>query len=423
MRQIVVASLVFAAALPLGAQERTLDARFSQTAYAEPTFYVNRAAFVAVFEILGGDRVVQRYPRVEAQAATALPAGETALAWLDVNIGRVTDAPGTRTVFYRDGQATSGAGFPARAATARTMLLVASTQRLNVGASADFLPRFREALDRQPAGRDGQERVLAAVTQVVRPDDAGVEFVTYVETMWVVGFPEFRNSAVSAYANESYGYGSACDAIAPFGYAAYATWTDTSGCPSPFVAYFPGYLFFALPRHPFGYGPYAYSPRDRGPIGVAPAGPVPFGGSPGVHRAKPLTTQTLPAVNLPVEPRGGVVFASPLVDHRPIDGRSDGVARREAAAPIARRLTPEPVATAPAGTAQPSRSEPRHPEPYAPHPTAHVAEPAHHAAAPAPHPVVVVPAKPAPGRTTAPAPAAPRPAPAAAAVQHHTKRN
>ena len=444
MRQLVIASLVLAGALPLGAQERTLDAGFSRTAYAEPTFFVSRAAYVAVFELVGGDRVVQRYPRVEAQAATALPAGETTLAWLDVNLGRIADAPGTRTVFYRSGMAASSGGFPTRAPTARTMLLIASTQRLKVGASVDFLARFRDALDRQPAGRDVQDRALAAVVDVVRPDDAAAELVTSLETMWVVAFPEFRGAALSAYANESYGYGSACDAIAPFGYAAYATWTNTVGCPDPYVGYFPGGVFFFLPRLPFPHGPYADVPRDPRPTGPVPGTPVPPRGSPGVHRAKPLTTETMPAVAVPVQTHGGFVFAGPAVDHRPIDGGAGGAARREAAPPVARPLGPEPVISAPV-RAEPQRGEPAHAEPprYQHQPATRTTEPVRReperyepvarpaeAPRPAPQPILVAPA---PTRAPVAAPAshegapsrapAVRPSAAPAGAQPPTKRN
>jgi hypothetical protein len=413
MRHFIAASLIAAGAIPLGAQDRAFSAGFSQSAYAEPTFFISREAYVAVFEVLAGDRVVQRYPRVEAQAAATLPAGESTLAWLDVNLGRIVEAPGTRTVFYRD-DASASAGFPARAAIARTMILVASTERLRIGASADFLARFRDAYGRLPAGPDEQDRTVAAVTEVARPDDPGAEVVTKVQTMWVVSYPEFRSAATSAYANDAYGYGSACDAIAPWGYAAYATWTNTVGCPNPYVAYFPGAYFFALPRFPFGYGPYAATPFSRGPTGVAPAGPFVPAGSSGVHHGKPLTTQTLPAVDMPAPNRGGVVFAGPAVDHRPIDGRGQASGLREEPVQPTRRVGPAPVVVE-QFRPEPARSAPAPAPAPAPRPTETVRSAA-------PHPVVVAPSHPA----TAGAAAHPAPARQAAPVtgaKRHDKRN
>lgn len=191
MRHVLTLAAIVAAAEIAGAQG-TFVARFSESQWREPTFVVSRPAYVGVFELLDGGRIAQRYPRVEAQNEFALPAGETALSYLDVPIGRLTDAPGTRTVFFNSG------GYGARpvatgaAPMAHTLILVASSAPLRIGPSAEFPALAAKQLAATDSSLSRHDRALAAVLALVRPASGDAQMATEVSTLWSIDYKEYR---------------------------------------------------------------------------------------------------------------------------------------------------------------------------------------------------------------------------------------
>ena len=200
MRRFLTMSAALVAAIPVGAQG-TLMAKFSEGQWREPTFVVSRAAHVAVFELLDGGRIAQRYPRVEAQNEFALPAGETPLSYLDVNIGRLTQEPGTRTVFFNAGGYGVRPVANASAPTAHTMILVSSTAPLRIGPSAEFPAIAAKELEAIDASTERKARALAAVLAAVRPAGSA-EVASDVVTMWSVDYREFRGAGTSIAAGD-----------------------------------------------------------------------------------------------------------------------------------------------------------------------------------------------------------------------------
>lgn len=265
-------ALAVMAAVPAAAQERSLVARFSETRWHEPTFVVSRAAYVGVFELLGGTRVVQLYPRGEAAAATALPAGETPLAMLDVNIGRVTGAPGVRTVFWQNGSYDQRQAPSSGVTEARTLLLIASDQPLAVGLPSEFRARFPRALAAIDSALPPQVRAVQATMAAVYPALATADLASDLQTMWLASSPAFHGSVASIGANDPYDNGLGCDAIRPYGYAAVTTYSSMIGCPEPYIPLW-GYGWW-IPGIPV-YFPVTPRAVPNGPtIGVFPVSPT-----------------------------------------------------------------------------------------------------------------------------------------------------
>lgn len=201
MRHVLTLAVTFVSALSAGAQS-ALVARFSESQWREPTFVVSRAAYIGVFELLDGGRIAQRYPRVEAQNEFALPPGETALSYLDVRIGRLTDSPGTRTVFFNSG------GYGARpvasggAPMAHTLILVASSAPLRIGPSSEFPAIAAKMLASTDSALSRHDRAVAAVLAAVRPAAADADVATEVSTMWAAEYKEFRGMGRSIAAGD-----------------------------------------------------------------------------------------------------------------------------------------------------------------------------------------------------------------------------
>ena len=261
-----LALVVLAAAAPL-AQERTLVARFSATQWREPTFVVSRAAYVALFEIVTDLQVRQLYPRGSAAAATRLPAGETPLAMLDVNVGRLVEAPGVRTVFWQGGSYGQRRAPESAVTDARTFLLVASDEPLTLGLPSEFGAAFDVALARVDSTLPGSVRTVQAVVAAVHPASRTADVASELETMWLAWNPALRGAAASIGANDPYNSGLGCDAIYPYGYAAFTTYASMRGCPEPYIPVWFG--------HGWGYGGVVFVPAPRSGGGRAPIIGVP----------------------------------------------------------------------------------------------------------------------------------------------------
>ena len=272
---LAVAPFAAPFAAPLAAQERSLVAVFSETQWREPTFVVSRASYVGVFELVGGTRVVQLYPRGDAAARTALPAGETPLAMLDVNLGRLIDAPGVRTVFWQNGTFDQRHMPVSSVTDARTLLLVASTSPLAVGLPSEFPARHARALLAVNSALPPQVRAVQAAMAAVHPALTGAELASDLQTMWLSSNPELRGSVASIGARDPYDSGLGCDAIYPYGYAAFTTYSSMRGCPDAFIPVW-GYGWW-VPAYPVFFTPRPAAPPATPTYGVPPVTPATSG--------------------------------------------------------------------------------------------------------------------------------------------------
>ena len=303
MRRIVSLVLACWSTAPLAAQGRML-ARFSEAQWREPTFVVDRAAYVAIFEVLDGGRVAQRYPRVEAQGAFALPAGETLLSDLDVNVGRMTEPPGSRTVFWSGGSYGTRPVATGSAPTARVLVLVASPAPLRVVPSSEFPALFQQSLAGTDSSLERRARTVAAIVAAVRPT-ADAEVATDIATMWLVSYHEFRGAGRSLAAGDPISRGAGCE-TGGYGIGILTTYSLEAACGPEFA--------HAQLNGSWGFGwapfyPVYYTQPRRSPaaptvpvtIGVRPGQRVtptgPFGGGgPGVVRVAEPVVEQLPAL-------------------------------------------------------------------------------------------------------------------------------
>ena len=330
MRRILPFVACMLAALPLGAQVALL-ARFSESQWREPTFVVSQAAYVGVFELLDGGRIVQRFPRAEAQGFFALPAGETPLTYLDVNVGRVTEPPGSRTVFWNGGtygtRPVASGGRP----TARTLMLVASATPLRVGPSSEFPALARAALDSVDRALGSRERALAAVLAVVRPSGEA-DVASDVQTLWFVSYPEAHGMARSLAADDPVMYRGTCDVVSSASNAC-GTSLEHGGMPHDgygssygssygggwgwgwlpyYVPYFPTAMPRMAPTRPMTPVTVGVLPGQR----VTPMGPQGGGPSRGVVQLPDGPVEQVPALrtvrwNGPIAGAGGA-YPSPV---------------------------------------------------------------------------------------------------------------
>ncbi|MBI3789328.1 MAG: hypothetical protein HY275_00415 [Gemmatimonadetes bacterium] len=340
MRRVVSFAFAVTVALPLGAQG-SLVARFSESQLREPTFVVSRSAYVAVFEVLDGGRVVQRFPRVEAQARFALPAGESLLSDLDIPLGRVTEAPGSRTVFWSGGRYGTRPVAYGSAPAARTLVLVASTSPLRVGPSAEFPALFRGAFEKSDSTRSRDDRTVATIAELVRPEGAA-DVATELTTMWLTDYREFRGAAASIASGDplpsngiaggcggynigvltTYSQELACGAYQPVWMG--GGWSYSFG--AGYVPYFP--IFFVPTRTTANPGS-----RPNTTVGVLPGQRVtptgPFGGSanPRITRVAEPPVEEIPQARI-VRWNGGIAGApmtgGPAVGSGPALGAGGG---------------------------------------------------------------------------------------------------
>lgn len=138
----------------------------------EPGFELNRAAYVAVFEIRPGDGVAQLFPdNTEASRVTS-PKGRTYLV-------------SGRTHYNRQASQSQNNFAPTanfgtdRLRSSRTILVVASDRPLRVGAPASTANVLRR-IERLRTLRSGRVLIedLLAIVDAVRPEDPGAELAT-----------------------------------------------------------------------------------------------------------------------------------------------------------------------------------------------------------------------------------------------------
>lgn len=327
----VAAALVLALMAPPAMAQGTLVARFSETSFREPTFVVSQPSYVGVFEVLDGAKVVQRFPRVEAQASWILPAGESRLGDLDVVLGRVTDAPGTRTVFWNGGGYGNYPVAQGARTTARTLILVAASRPLRAGPSAEFPARYAEAWARTDSTAAREVRTLEALLAVVKPEGAA-EVATERTTLWVTDYREFRGAGVSIAANDPVPY-VGTGACSGYNVGVITTYSQELACGAQpvwmgggwatsfgagYVPYFP--IFTTVPTAP----PSASPAPGQPPVGVFPGTRVtptgPFGGSPSarVTRVPEPPVQQVPAYRT-VYWSGGIA-GTPVTGTGPLAG-------------------------------------------------------------------------------------------------------
>ena len=372
MRRVLSMVVTVLVVAPVGAQG-TLVARFSESQFREPTFVVSQAAYVGIFEVLDGGRVAQRFPRVEAQGRFALPAGETALSFLDVNIGRVTETPGTRTVFWTGGGYGNRPVAAGAASTARTLILVASTSPLRMGPSAEFPELFQKSLARADSTLSRDKRTVAAVVAAVQPEGEA-QVTTEITTLWVTDYREFRGAGVSIAANDPLPYlhgGATCGG---YGIGVLTTYSAELACGREPIWMGGGwsYGFGAgfVPFLPTYYLPGTHNraptaPNAPPPVGVFPGqrlpSPGPQGG--GVTRVADGPIEQVPALRR-VYWSGGIAGAPALPasgggSADPVGGGGGGGAGRPAGfvrgeAP----MLPSPISHAPASAGPPSHPAP-----------------------------------------------------------------
>jgi hypothetical protein len=143
----------------------------------EPGFELNRAAYVAVFEVRPGDGVAQLFPDNTEGARVTSPIGRTYL-----QAGR---AHYNRQVSQSQNNYAPTSSFGTeRLRTSRTILVVASDRPLRVGAPASTATVLRR-IERLRTLRSGRVLVedLLAIVEAVRPADAGAEVVSDVLEM------------------------------------------------------------------------------------------------------------------------------------------------------------------------------------------------------------------------------------------------
>ena len=140
----------------------------------EPGFELNRAAYVAVFEVRPGDGVAQLFPDNTEGARVTSPVGRTYLQAGRTHYNRQVSQSQNNfaptTTFGTD-----------RLRTSRMILVVASDRPLRVGAPASTANVLRR-IERLRSLRSG--RVLAedllAIIEAVRPEDSSAELVNDV---------------------------------------------------------------------------------------------------------------------------------------------------------------------------------------------------------------------------------------------------
>lgn len=140
----------------------------------EPGFELNRAAYVAIFEVRPGEGVAQLFPDNTEMSRTSLPKGRSYLQGSRAQYNRQI----SRAQYNYAPQGSSGIDV---LRTPRTILIVASDRPLRVAGPASTAATLRrvERLRSLRTGRVTMEDLMAII-EAVRPEAAGAELVTDV---------------------------------------------------------------------------------------------------------------------------------------------------------------------------------------------------------------------------------------------------
>lgn len=138
----------------------------------EPGFELNRAAYVAVFEIRAGEGVAQLFPDNTEGSRVTSPKGRTYLIAGRTHYNRQA----SQGQYNYAPTASSGID---RLRTGRTILVIASDRPLRVGAPASTASVLRR-VERLRSLRTGRVLLedLAALVEAVKPLDSGAEVAT-----------------------------------------------------------------------------------------------------------------------------------------------------------------------------------------------------------------------------------------------------
>ncbi len=138
----------------------------------EPGFELNRAAYVAVFEVRPGEGVAQLYPDNTEGSRVTSPKGRTFLLSGRVHYNRQSSQS-------QNNYAPTASSGTDRLRTSRTILVVASDRPLRVGAPTSTGNVLRR-IERLRSLRSGRVAIddLLAIIEAVRPEDPGAELAT-----------------------------------------------------------------------------------------------------------------------------------------------------------------------------------------------------------------------------------------------------
>lgn len=183
MVAVVAAAAIVASARPSGAQSSavvgtpradstTLEVTLSRNANDEPSFEVNRPAYVGIFELRTGVGVTQLYPGSLDQARVSARAGRTYLSAAEVAWNRRSSTSAA------DAGPRPSTGMT-RLRSNRVWLIVVSDRPLNISSPSGTATALR-SVDRLRTltGATITEKDIEAVVAIVRPKDAKAEVAT-----------------------------------------------------------------------------------------------------------------------------------------------------------------------------------------------------------------------------------------------------